>query len=247
MFSTLHDTGFLVVPDVFSPETVDRIRISLEQEMAGEDSAVSRRGDSVYALRNVLSLSETARRIAGSEDIRRWVIPVLGDDCLAVRGILFDKTPGANWNVVWHQDLSLAVRERREIPEWGPWSIKAGVVHVQPPAEVLARMLTVRLHLDACGPENGPLRVLPGTHRMGRLKPAQIAELREQIPEQVCTVGKGGAVLLRPLLLHASSDSTMPGHRRVLHLEFAAGILPQSLEWKDQIGAIAADPILDYA
>lgn len=36
----------------------------------------------------------------------------------------------------------------------------AGVLHVQPPMDVMSRMLAIRLHLDETGPENGPLRVI---------------------------------------------------------------------------------------
>jgi len=150
-----------------------------------------------------------------------------------VRGIFFDITPGANWNVAWHQDLSLALQERRELAGWGPWSQKAAVWHVQPPASFLEKMLTLRIHLDPCGLENGPLRVLPGTHLSGRLDAAKIAALREEIAERVCTVPQGGALLMRPLLLHASSAAQLPAHRRVLHIEWAAEKLPHGLEWHE--------------
>ncbi len=94
---------------------------------------------------------------------------VAGADCRLVRGLFFDKTPGANWPVAWHQDLTLAVAERREIAGWSNWSVKAGVPHVQPPVDILERMVTLRLQLDDCGADNGPLRVLPGSHCLGRI------------------------------------------------------------------------------
>src|SRR5262245_7189469 len=87
-----------------------------------------------------------------------FVEPILGPGAFVVRGLFFDKTPRANWKVSWHQDLTIAVRVRIEAPGFGPWSLKAGVVHVQPPAEILERMATVRLHLDDCSESNGPLR-----------------------------------------------------------------------------------------
>ena len=234
MLFDLDLSGFAIVPDVLDAKTINALQAALEPLSSG-NSPVSRRGATAFAVRNLLQISPDVRSLAQSSSVRSLMEAVLGPDCRAVRGILFDKTPGANWNVVWHQDLSVAVREKRTVPGWGPWSIKAGVVHVQPPFEVLERMLTIRLHLDNCGTENGPLRVLPGTHRLGRLGPAQIANLRQQIPETICGVGVGGALLMRPLLLHASSDAVIPGHRRVLHLEFAEGILPHGLEWKEQI------------
>jgi ectoine hydroxylase-related dioxygenase (phytanoyl-CoA dioxygenase family) len=92
-------------------------------------------------------------------------------------------------------------------------------------------MLTMRLHLDDCGAENGPLRALPGTHRQGWLEAEAIERFKREVAERVCVVGKGGVVLMRPLLLHASSRATKPGHRRVLHLEFATGELPGGLRF----------------
>src|SRR4029453_8748221 len=93
----------------------------------------------------------------------------LGRITRPVRGILLDKVPGANWHVGWHQDLVIPVRERREVSGFGPWTVKAGMPHVKPPAEVLAGMLTIRVQLDDCGQDNGPLRVVPGSHRRGEL------------------------------------------------------------------------------
>jgi ectoine hydroxylase-related dioxygenase (phytanoyl-CoA dioxygenase family) len=156
---------------------------------------------------------------------------LLGQEARVVRGILFDKTPGANWKVPWHQDLTIAVKQKREAPGFGPWSIKAGIPHVQPPIEVLQRMVTLRLHLDECDADNGPLRVLPGTHRHGRLSSEAIAEQRCLASEVLCTSPRGGALLMKPLLLHASSPCRSPRHRRVVHLEWSSDTLPHGLQW----------------
>ena len=119
---------------------------------------------------------------------------------------------------------------------FGSWSMKADVLHVQPPAATLERMLTVRLHLDPCGEENGALRVLPGSHTHGKIPENEIAGFREIMTEEVCAVGLGGALLMSPLLLHASSPASVPGHRRVVHLDFASTQLPDGLEWFSDSG-----------
>ena len=155
---------------------------------------------------------------------------LLGHKARPVRGILFDKTPQANWKVPWHQDLTIAVKERHERENFTAWSIKDGVPHVQPPLQVLAAMLTIRLHLDDCF-DNGPLRVLPATHREGRLDSAQIAHKRATIEPTICRAARGDALLMKPLLLHASSAGEKPTHRRVLHLEWANQDLPAPLQW----------------
>lgn len=182
-------------------------------------------------LRNLLDISKAARALASSDPVRHIPEALLGPRCFVTRAILFDKTPDANWKVPWHQDLAVAVAARRDIPGFGPWSVKDGVVHVQPPASILARMVTVRVHLDDCGLDNGPVRVLPRTHGLGKLDAAQIEKLRAACTEVACTSPRGGLLVFKPLLLHSSSASTNPGHRRVAHFEFAAEDLPAGLDW----------------
>jgi ectoine hydroxylase-related dioxygenase (phytanoyl-CoA dioxygenase family) len=226
--ASIEHNGFAVVEAVVTGATVAALLPVLTD--VDHEGAIERRG-SVHAVRNLLEAVPQVQALARSAAIRNLVEPVLGPGCFVVRGILFDKTPEANWKVAWHQDLTIAVRDQREAPEFGPWSEKAGIPHVQPPAQVLERMLTVRVHLDDCGPENGPVQVIPGSHRQGRLSAAEITRWRESHEPVACTSARGGVLLMRPLILHASSPATVPGHRRVVHLEFAAEELPYGLEW----------------
>jgi ectoine hydroxylase-related dioxygenase (phytanoyl-CoA dioxygenase family) len=151
-----------------------------------------------------------------------------------VHAIYFDKTEDANWKVAWHQDLTIAVRARVDTPGFDPWSTKDGIAHVQPPVDVLERMVTIRLHLDDCAESNGPLRVIPASHKAGRLSLEAINAIRNLEPEHLCTAARGDLLALKPLLLHASSAATRPVHRRVLHLEYACDSLPGGLEWFEQ-------------
>jgi ectoine hydroxylase-related dioxygenase (phytanoyl-CoA dioxygenase family) len=152
---------------------------------------------------------------------------------LCGRSIL-TKSPDANWLVPWHQDLTIAVRERVETPGFGPWSVKEGVPHVQPPVELLARMLAIRLHLDDADESNGALRAQAGSHRRGRLGTEEIAEWRTRGVEVVCAAAAGDALLMRPLLLHASSKSMSSRSRQVLHIEYAGFDLPGGMRWCDE-------------
>jgi ectoine hydroxylase-related dioxygenase (phytanoyl-CoA dioxygenase family) len=148
--------------------------------------------------------------------------------------LLFDKAPAANWKVPWHQDTAIAVAERVEVPGFVGWSVKDGVTHVHPPVEILERMVALRIHLDDCGPDNGPLRVLPGSHRHGKLDEAQIEHWRQTTAEVRCCAMQGDVLVMRPLLLHASSPAKAPSHRRVIHLEYACGALPNGMRWFEQ-------------
>jgi len=220
--------GFAVVPRVVDSDTVESLLAGLSQI---ERCASVSRHERVYAIRNLLEVVPAIRELAASERVRCLVEPVLSEGAFPVQGIFFDKPADVNWKVPWHQDLSIPVKARIEVAGFGPWSIKAGVPHVQPPARLLERMLIVRLHLDDCMEQNGPLRVIPGSHRHGRLDRAQLEFWRDRGEETACLVPRGGALLMRPLLLHASSAAEAPGHRRVIHLEYAADPLPGDLAW----------------
>lgn len=224
---SVHKYGFAIVAGVLPPIEVKRLILRLEQ--ADDQQSIRNRGG-VYAIRNLLEVIPAVRSLATSTEIRTLAESVLGGKAFPVRGTLFDKTPEANWKVPWHQDLSIAVKTRKEIPEFGPWSTKAGVLHVQPPDSVLKKMIAVRIHLDNCGESNAPLRVIPGTHRLGRLGPVQLGEIDVRLAI-TCPVPTGGILLMHPLLVHASSASRSPLHRRVIHLDYASCALPGVLEW----------------
>jgi len=220
--ASLKRDGFFVVDGVLDEDAVGGLADASQRLVAG---------GSGYGIRNLFTRLPKLRGLIQSRQIRELIDPLLGESAQAVRGILFDKTANANWKVAWHQDLSIPVRERKDVNGFGPWSTKDGVVHVQPPRAILERMLTVRIHLDDCDESNGPLRVLPGSHAQGVLSPAEVEMWRGAVEPVNCCVRRGGAVLMRPLLLHASSSAQLPGHRRVIHVEFAAAKLPGGLEW----------------
>jgi ectoine hydroxylase-related dioxygenase (phytanoyl-CoA dioxygenase family) len=123
--------------------------------------------------------------------------------------------------VVWHQDTALPLRERREVLGWGPWSVKEGVHYAHAPASALEQVVALRIHLDDSTSENGPLRVLPGTHTLGVLTDEEIHDLSTKIAEIECLVGRGGVLAMRPLMVHASSKAQSEMPRRVLHIEYA--------------------------
>ena len=223
----VNQEGFAVIPGVFSFEEVQQILTSLESVSGANDRR--RKG----GMRNLLESAESIRYLATSPPVKALVTPILGPDAFPVRAILFDKVPEANWKVPWHQDLSIAVCEKIHIEGFGPWSTKAGILHVQPPVDVLENMLAVRVHLDECDESNGPVRVIPRTHIHGRIPEGKIESLARNASVE-CLVSSGGVLLMKPLLLHASSPAQSPKHRRVIHIEYASMCLPGGLRWSAQ-------------
>ena len=110
----------------------------------------------------------------------------LGKPARPFGATLFHKSPQSNWLVVWHQDTKLPLCERRDVPGWGPWSVKHGVLYAHAPAAALERVVALRVHLDDSTVDNGPLRVLPGSHEHGLLDDPQIAQLARRVPSVEC-------------------------------------------------------------
>jgi ectoine hydroxylase-related dioxygenase (phytanoyl-CoA dioxygenase family) len=162
----------------------------------------------------------------------------VGTNAFAYKATLFDKSTDANWLIAWHQDISIPVTSRNELPMWRGWSVKDGVNYVQPPSEVLSSLVALRIHLDECKISSGPLRVLKASHKLRRVPHEQCAAFAASHVEQVVTGGMGSALLMRPLVIHASSKAIAAERRRVLHLEFAAAELPDGLCWHRRVAMV---------
>lgn len=204
--------GFAIVSDVVGRADLERLDKSLTHDPLPRSRAGMR-----HALKHpaVLAVARDPRLLAIAQD-------VLGCDPFPFKATLFDKSPVSNWLVVWHQDTALPLQARRDTPEWGPWSVKEGVIYAHAPASALSLVVALRLHLDESLSENGPLRVLPGTHTAGVLSDDAIHGLSTQMTPVDCLVPQGGILVMRPLIVHASSKSRSAMRRRVLHIEYAA-------------------------
>lgn len=240
------DPGFLQdfrVAYFFDPESVRKsmidVGVCLMNGVVDQDRVQELRDafpKGAHGIRNLLD-RQVIRELACSESVRALADAVLGERCFAVRGMFFDKPPEANWKVSFHQDMTIEVRSQREAPGFHNWTIKGGVHHVQPPTEILERIVSVRLHLDDSRSDNGPLRIFRRSHKKGRLNQSQINEIvRAETPVE-CRVPVGGALMMSPLVVHGSSSALNPTHRRVIHLDYAAEDLPFGLEWHQRVCA----------
>lgn len=155
----------------------------------------------------------------------------LGPACFPVRAVLFDKNAVTNWALGWHQDRTIVVRERREVPGFGPWTVKNGLQHVAPPIDVLAGMVTLRVHLDPVPQDNAPLLIARGSHRLGMVPETEVDAVVARSEIFACLAERGDVWLYRTLILHASAAASRPQRRRVLQVDYAAQPLPHGLEY----------------
>lgn len=227
--ANLNRDGFVVARGVVPTALVAELRSLCLQ--SPEQSQAKRQGRSLYGVRHLLSAVPALREIVDCPPFMELAGTVMGDSARAVKGVFFDKTPAANWMVPWHQDVTITVKQRREVTGFEMRPVQDGIVHALPPVSLSENLLTLRIHLDDAGADHGALRVIPGSHLAGRLEPAEIRKWIERVPEVVVSVQAGDVMLMRPLLLHASSACHSPAHRRVVHVEYAADDLPGSLQW----------------
>lgn len=214
--------GFILCEAVIAKSHLDAIRSQVEEI------------DIVAGTRNLLEY-DWCRELAMKLRRHPAVSQALAPPLVAMQCTLFEKTVGKNWLVALHQDLSIPVRERVDHPALQGWSYKEGGWYVQATLDVLKQMVAVRLHLDDCGDEDGPLRIVPGSHTQGKISNDDGIVMRDHAGECVCTASAGDALLMRPLLLHASSKSRGSSRRRVLHIVFAPAELPFGLSWHNAV------------
>jgi len=215
---TIAQNGFAIIPGVISADKI----AWLLKEVADHPLPRSRAGFR-HAMRH-----KTIAAFVRHSNLAALATEILGA-AIPFRATLFDKSPSSNWLVVWHQDTALPIQARLDVPGWGPWSVKDGVTYAHAPAVALEKIVALRVHLDDSTAENGPLRVLPGTHTNGVLEDEAIHHLAANANPVDCVVPIGGVVVMKPLLIHASSKSHSEQARRVLHIEYAPSLQQDGL------------------
>ena len=216
LLSALDRDGFALLRGAFTAADCDRLLAEWAAAcVTGEEGLMRSATGAVYGARNILDRWPAALGVVQqpmlAEALRAALEPGFG----LVRVLYFDKPPGESWALPWHRDLTIAVNDNGLPSErFTKPTRKAGVPHVEAPRDVLEKMLTLRIHLDDVTDENGPLLVIPGSHRNDEA----------DRPPVTIHARRGDVLVMRPLVSHSSPRSA-PGtqlHRRILHLEFAA-------------------------
>jgi len=216
------ENGFEILEKFISQPEIDSIKT--EVDAFPEDYPK-------FGIRNANDKFNTIKKLCSSERLIQKAESILKGKANLVRVIFFDKTPEHNWLVTWHQDKTICVSAKADIEQWKAWSIKDGKHHVQPSINVLNKMVAFRIHLDDTDEKNGCLKVIPNSHKLGILAQNEIDLISKKEQPFSCTVKGGDALIMRPHLLHSSSKSDIPSHRRVVHIEFSSYQLPCNLSW----------------
>jgi hypothetical protein len=216
------ENGFEIVKDFIS----ENWRHTILKEIENSDVSTELTG-----VRNINKKLKTVAEYLNSTEFREKALGFVPANAQLVRAILFNKSPESNWFVTWHQDKTVSVSRKFEELGWSAWSVKENILHVQPPLAVLEDMVTIRVHLDSTPKENGCLKVIPNSHKLGILSPELISEVVASENIYFCEAEKCTALIMRPHLLHASSKSSDPHNRRILHFEFSSWKLPSAVYW----------------
>ncbi len=229
--TTFRQQGYVVEPNVYTGAEVATLIAAIEAAPA--IGANYRGGAQPFAIRSFLQEVPAVLPLVANAALKQLLQQVVGAGYHAVRAIYFNKPPIANWLVPWHQDLTISVKERAPVAGYSGWTSKNGYMSVCPPAQVLERIVTLRIHLDDATAANGALQVLPGSHIWGitRKEDTPIAPTAGQL----VPVPAGGVMLMRPLLFHASQRTNNHAHRRVIHIELSDVLLPHPLQWAERV------------
>jgi hypothetical protein len=119
----IYQHGFEIHTDVIPLSIVEQIK----QELEAVTELLPHHG-----IRHADKKFSTIKKLARSKCLLDKAQQVLGGKLQTVRVIFFDKVPGKNGLVTWHQDKTIAVNHKIDVPGWRNWSLKEGVHHVQP-------------------------------------------------------------------------------------------------------------------
>ncbi|WP_223599160.1 phytanoyl-CoA dioxygenase family protein [Chryseobacterium sp. GVT01B] len=229
--SHILEYGFAVINNVFSQKELEEINDVLQNIDTSKENF--RKSEDLFAIRQFLKEVPEIKELIFNENIQKVVREIFGEKYFVVKSIYFDKPETSNWYVAYHQDLTISVDKKLDLPDFGPWTTKKNQFAVQPPLDILENIYTIRIHLDDTDENNGALKVVPKSHAKGIYRPEAIDWTIET--EEICNVEKGGIMMMKPLTLHGSNRTTNGKKRRVIHIEFSDKELPEVLQWSERM------------
>ena len=228
----LKKNGFSVLSDLYSDNEISGILACIEN--AEEDGNSFMKTKDLFAIRQLIKNVPELSNLLFNKKLNELIADLSESEYFLTKAIYFDKPSESNWFVAYHQDLSISVDKKADLENYVNWTFKKGQHGVQPPIEILQDTITIRIHLDKTDKNNGALKVIPKSHLKGIVR----ADSKDWNIESeiVCEIEKGGAMLMKPLTLHASNRTTNGKKRRVIHLEFNKHKLTEPLAWLEHYG-----------
>ena len=229
--NSIQENGFTVINNIFSNEEIERISEVIQNIDTSKETF--RKSEDLFAIRQFLKEIPEVKDLIFNDKIKNVIKEIFGENYFVVKSIYFDKPEKSNWYVAYHQDLTISVDKKLELPNFGPWTTKQNQFAVQPPLNILENIFTIRIHLDDTDEKNGALKVVKKSHSKGIYRPETIDWNVET--EEICNVEKGGIMIMKPLILHGSNRTTNGQKRRVIHIEFSDMELPEELNWSERM------------
>ena len=177
-----------------------------------------------YGIRSIEKLVSGIETLANSRKYLNKAQNFIKAPVKLLSATLFDKSSDENWFVPWHQDRTIPVNNKFDKIGWSKWTEKRGTLYVEPPTDILQKMITFRIHLDDVFPKNGCLRFIPGSHKQKLHEEEKTNYISQKAVN--CLRKAGDAFIMRPLLLHSSNKSKSTKPRKVIHLEYISSELP---------------------
>lgn len=223
----LEENGYSVLSDLYSNIEVSQILECIEN--AEQDGSSFMKAKDLFAIRQLIKNVPELTELLFNKKLTELLSSLSESEYFLTKAIYFDKPGESNWFVAYHQDLSISVDKKIELENYSNWTFKKGQYGVQPPIEILQDTITIRIHLDKTDKNNGALKVIPKSHLNGIIRTDSKDWDMEN--EFVCEIEKGGAMLMKSLILHSSNRTTNGKKRRVIHLEFNNHHLTEPLAW----------------
>ncbi|MDQ8011563.1 MAG: phytanoyl-CoA dioxygenase family protein [Flavobacterium nitrogenifigens] len=225
--------GFSIINNVFTENEIENLILLIENKTANnQENDTFRKSQDLFAIRQFHKEMPETLDFIFNENLKEIIESNFGNGYFITKSIYFDKPEKSNWFVAYHQDLTISVNQKIETENFENWTIKQNQFAVQPPAEILENNFTIRIHIDKTTKENGALKVINNSHSKGILRIENLDFEAEE--ETICEVEKGGIMIMKPLLFHASNKTTNNERRRVIHIEFSKQQLPNGLEWSEK-------------
>ena len=229
----INSEGFAIIDKVYSENEIEKIIAEIEKVTENEtENSTFRKSQDLFAIRQFHKEIPETLNFIFNQNLREIIKLNFGENYFITKSIYFDKPEKSNWFVAYHQDLTISVDRKVEIESYENWTTKQNQFAVQPPKEILEQNFTIRIHIDKTTKENGALKVLNKSHKKGIVRTENIEIENEK--ETICEVEKGGIMIMKPLIFHASNKTTNNERRRVIHIEFSNQKLPNELEWSEK-------------